>query len=215
IYDGRVYIGVGEDPEHGSGSGHLWCVDPTKRGDVSPTLVYNKQDPAKPIAYKRLQACEPDKGDFERDNENSALVWRYDGANTKKSEQTMHRTLSSAAIKDGLLFIADQTGIVHCLDARTGKAHWTHELSAPSWSTALIVADRVYIADQGGKMTIFKLSKEKEVLSDESLEVDNPINTTPVAANDVLFIAAFKTLYAIAEGASSKAAAGAGGGGSP
>jgi outer membrane protein assembly factor BamB len=215
IYDGLVYIGVGEDPEHGSGSGHLWCVDPTKRGDVSPTLVFNKQDPTKPIAYKRLQACEPDKGDFERDNESSALVWRYDGADPKDPEQTMHRTLASAAVKDGLLFIADQTGIVHCLDAKTGKPYWTHGLSASSWSTALIVADRVYIADQDGKMTIFKLSKEKEVMSDESLGVDNPVYTTPVAANDILYVAAFSTLYAIAEGASSKPAAGAGGGASP
>src|SRR5690606_37697904 len=41
IYDGLVYVSVGEDPEHGEGDGHLWCIDPTKRGDVSPTLVYN------------------------------------------------------------------------------------------------------------------------------------------------------------------------------
>jgi outer membrane protein assembly factor BamB len=210
IYDGLVYIGVGEDPEHGPGAGHLWCVDPTKRGDVSPTLVFNKENPNKPIAYKRLQASQPDKGDFERDNENSALVWRYDGENPKIDEQTMHRTLASAAIKDGLLFIADQTGIVHCLDAKTGKPQWTHDLTASSWSTALIVADRVYIADQEGKMTIFKLSKQKELLSDESLKVDDQVFTTPVAANGVLFIAAFRHLYVIAEGASSKPAGGAG-----
>ena len=60
VYDGLVYVGVGEDPEHGEGSGHLWCIDPTKRGDVSPTLVFNAADPKKPIAYKRLQACEPE-----------------------------------------------------------------------------------------------------------------------------------------------------------
>ena len=45
IYDGKVYIGVGEDPEHGEGVGHLWCIDPTKRGDVSPELVFNANDP--------------------------------------------------------------------------------------------------------------------------------------------------------------------------
>jgi len=30
-YDGLVYIAVGQDPEHGDGEGHLWCIDPTKR----------------------------------------------------------------------------------------------------------------------------------------------------------------------------------------
>ncbi len=39
IYDGLVYVAVGQDPEHGEGIGHLWCIDPTKRGDVSPTLA--------------------------------------------------------------------------------------------------------------------------------------------------------------------------------
>ena len=38
-YDGLVYIAVGQDPEHGEGEGHLWCIDPNKRGDISPTLA--------------------------------------------------------------------------------------------------------------------------------------------------------------------------------
>jgi outer membrane protein assembly factor BamB len=210
IYDGLVYIGVGEDPEHGDGKGHLWCIDPTKRGDVSPTLVFNKANPNMPIAYKRLQACEPSKGDFERDNENSALVWRYDGGDQKVADQTMHRTLGSVAIKDGLLFVGDQNGIVHCLDAKTGKAHWTHDLEASSWSTPLIAGDRVYIGDTSGKVAIFKVSKTKERLNDDNLTADDNISTTLVAANGVLFIATWPKLYAIAEGASTKPAAGAG-----
>ncbi len=30
VYEGMVYVAVGEDPEHGEGGGHLWCIDPTK-----------------------------------------------------------------------------------------------------------------------------------------------------------------------------------------
>ncbi|MGQ0633342.1 MAG: outer membrane protein assembly factor BamB family protein [Planctomycetaceae bacterium] len=210
IYDGLVYVGVGEDPEHGDGHGHFWCIDPTKRGDVSPTLVFNKQDPTKPIPYKRVQACEPDKGDFERDNENSALVWHYEGQDTKKFEETMHRMLSSAAVKDDLLFITDQSGLCHCLDAKTGQPYWTHDLLASSWSTPLVVGDKVYIADLDGDVVIFRLSKEKDVIT-EDLNVGIPIYTTPVVAGDVLYIATFNTLYAIAEGATPKATAQAGG----
>lgn len=204
IYDGLVYVGVGEDPEHGEGKGNLWCIDPSKRGDVSPTLVFNKQNPQRPIAYKRLQACEPDKGDFERDNENSALVWHYQGSDPSKFESTMHRTLSSAAIKNDLLLISDENGLVHCLDAKTGKAHWTHDMLASSWSTPLIVGDRVYVADLDGEISIFKLSKEKELIGEQNMET--PVYTTTVAANGVLYVATFNTLYAIAEGASSKPA---------
>src|SRR5205085_3571754 len=56
IYEGRVYVGVGEDPEHGEGVGHFWCIDPTKRGDVSPELAFNVKDLTKPIPHRRLQA---------------------------------------------------------------------------------------------------------------------------------------------------------------
>lgn len=213
IYDGLVYVGVGEDPEHGEGNGHLWCVDPTKRGDVSPTLVFNKANPKTPIPYKREQACEPSKGDFERPNENSALVWHYMGSNPKKFEETMHRTISSVAIKDNLLFSTDESGLLHCLDAKTGKAHWTHDMLAMSWSTPLIAGDRVYIGDQDGDICVFKLSKEKELLSRDDLNLGASFENSPVAANGVLFLATFNTLYAISEGASVKPAAGAGGGG--
>jgi outer membrane protein assembly factor BamB len=207
IYDGYVYLGVGEDPEHGEGKAHLWCIDPTKRGDVSPTLVFNKKDPKTPIPYKRLQACEEAKGDFERDNENSAMVWHYEGNNPKSFEETMHRTISSTTIKDGLLFISDESGLLHCLDAKTGKAHWTYDMLATSWSTPLIVGNRIYIADSDGDIAVFKVSKQKEPLTDEPTNMGIPVYTTPVVANGVLYIATFNTLFAIEEGANSKPAA--------
>lgn len=203
IYDGLVYAGVGEDPEHGEGPGHLWCIDPKRRGDVSPTLVFNKADPETPIAYKRIQACEPDNGDFERPNGNSAARWHYVGADPRQFETTMHRMLRSVAIKRDLLFNADQSGLVHCLDAKTGQAHWTHDILAMSWSAPLIAGEHVYIADQDGAVHIFKLAKEKELVSRDELGIGVMIAGTPAAANGVLFIAAFNTLFAIAEGASS------------
>ncbi len=62
VYDGKVYVAVGQDPEHGEGIGHLWCIDPTKRGDVSPELAFNSENPDQPIPHKRIQAVEPEKG---------------------------------------------------------------------------------------------------------------------------------------------------------
>lgn len=35
IYEDRVYIANGQDPEHGEGVGHLYAIDPTKRGDIT------------------------------------------------------------------------------------------------------------------------------------------------------------------------------------
>lgn len=212
VYDGLVYVAVGEDPEHGEGVGHLWCIDPNKRGDVSPTLVFNSADPSKPIAHKRLKALEADKGDIEKPNPNSAAVWHYIGEDPKQKvfEKTMHRTCGTVAIKNDLLFIADFSGLFHCLDPKTGKAHWTYDMLAASWASPLIVENRVYIGDEDGDITIFELSKEMKILSKDSNGEEGPINmgsavyTTPVVANNTLFIANRNQLFCIKPGTKSK-----------
>lgn len=198
IYDGLVYVSVGEDPEHGEGPGHLWCIDPTKRGDVSPTLVFNKRDPTTPVPPRRLIACDKNAGDFERDNEDAAKVWHYVGNNPQVFEGTMHRALGSVAIQEDLLFIADFSGLLHCVDAKTGAGYWTYDLLAASWSTPLIVGNHVYVADQDGDVTVFKVAKKMELVSEQNMRMQ--VCSTPVAANGVLYIAAFDRMFAIASG---------------
>lgn len=202
IYDGLVYVGVGEDPEHGEGNGHLWCIDPTKRGDVSPTIVYNTADPEKPIAHKRLQAMVEAEGDFERDNPNSAAVWHYIGADPEEFEQTMHRTCGTVAIKNDFLFIADFSGMFHCLNAKTGEAYWTYDMFAASWASPLIIEDRVYISDEDGDIAIFNIGEEEDMIAE--INMDSAVYTSPVAANSSLYVANRNRIYAIEEGAQSE-----------
>ncbi len=203
IYDGLVYIAVGEDPEHGEGKGHLWCIDPTKRGDVSPTLVYNSSNPSQPIPHKRLKALEADKGDFERDNANSAAVWHYQGSDPEEFETTMHRTMGSVAIKNDLLFVADHSGVIHCVDAKSGTAHWTYDMLSESWGSPMIVNDKVYVSNAEGMILIFELSKEPQK-SPIEMDMGTSVLTSPVAANNTLFVANRNRLYAIEEGAKSE-----------
>ncbi len=203
IYDGLVYVAVGEDPEHQEGEGHLWCIDPTRRGDVSPTIVYNSRDPQKPVSHRRLQALVEKEGDFERENPNSAAVWHYVGENPSEDESTMHRTMGTVCIRDGLLFVADFTGIFHCLDVKTGRAQWTHDMLAFSWASPLIVEDRVYISNEDGAVFIFKVSPEKELLAE--VNMGSAVYTSPIVANDTLFIANRNRIFSIAAGAQSPA----------
>ena len=37
FYENVVYVANGQDPEHGEGLGHLYAIDPTKRGDITET----------------------------------------------------------------------------------------------------------------------------------------------------------------------------------
>jgi outer membrane protein assembly factor BamB len=202
VHDGLVYIGVGEDPEHGEGVGHLWCIDPTKRGDVSPELVFNSTSPDKPIPHKRNQACVEAEGDFTRPNPNSAAVWHYTGVDANGNnkldfEETMHRTCGTVAIQDGLLFVADFSGLFHCLDVKTGKPHWTYDLLAACWSSPLIADGKVYIGDEDGDICVFELSSEKPEAPLAENNMGSSVYSTPVVANGVLYISDKDKLFAI------------------
>ena len=204
VYEGLVYVGVGEDPEHGEGVGHLWCVDPTKRGDVSTEQVFNTSDPMKIVPHKRLQAADKAANDFTRENPNSAAVWHYstvDLNNNKKIEfeETMHRTCGTVAIKDGLLFVADFSGLFHCVDAKTGEQQWTHDMLAAAWGSPLIVGGHVYIGDEDGDVTVLKVDRKLEVVSE--INMGNAVLSTPIVANNVLYITNKDRLFAIEEGA--------------
>ena len=195
VYDGLVYVTVGEDPEHGEGQGHLWCIDPTKRGDTSPTQVFNTKDMSKPIEPKRKQALVAAEGDVERDNPNSAAVWHYVGNDPKEFETQMHRTCGTVAIKNNLLFAADFSGILHCVNAKTGVAHWTHDLKGASWASPLIADGKVYIVDEDGDVLITELSDTLVVLSENNL--GSACYTTPIVANDTIFICIRNRLFAL------------------
>ncbi len=204
VHEGLVYVAVGEDPEHGEGVGHLWCIDPTKRGDVSSELAVSLKDPNTPLPRRREQAVIKEQGEVVRPNPNSAAVWHYPGFDADKNgkldfEETMHRTCGTVAIHDGLLFVADFSGLFHCLDLKTGKPHWTHDMLAASWGSPLIVDGKVYIGDEDGDITVFKLAKDQEILGE--INMGNSVYSTPIVAGDTLYIANKSHLFAIREAA--------------
>ncbi|TWU57171.1 outer membrane protein assembly factor BamB family protein [Rubripirellula reticaptiva] len=208
-YDGLVYIAVGQDPEHGEGEGHFWCIDPTKRGDTSPTLAMKLEDGKRvPIEHRRIQAVEPEKGEVEVDNPNSAVVWHYSMFDSNKDdeidfEEEMHRSIGTCAIKDNVLYVADFSGLVHCLDAKGTKdgkpvVHFTYDMLAQSWGSPLIADGRVFIGDEDGDVAIFEFGAENNEPMDE-INMGSSVYSTPVAANESIFISTKDKLFSIGE----------------
>ncbi|MBX3434650.1 MAG: PQQ-binding-like beta-propeller repeat protein [Pirellulales bacterium] len=212
VYDGLVYVATGQDPEHGEGIGGLWCIDPHKRGDVSPELVFNAADPQTPIAYKRVQAAVPEEGDIVRPNPNSAVVWKYDAADYDGDgeiafEEVMHRTIGTVAIRDDILYIADYSGLFHCLNAKTGERNWVYDMLSASWGSPLIVEDKVYIGDEDGEVAIFRHSADPNVAMQQdggmlepyygTRNMGNSVYSTPIVADNILLISNRSHLFAI------------------
>ena len=225
IYKNFVYVAVGQDPEHGEGPGHLWCLDPTKKmdgSDVSTQLAMKVEgEKRSPIEHRRLQAVIAEEGEVSVDNPDSAVVWHYsghdlDGDGEIAFEEEMHRSCGTVAIKNDLLFISDFSGLFHCLNALTGELNWTYDMLAAAWGSPLIVEDKVFIGDEDGDVSVFKLSADpKQAMKDldgdpvpinadengDVVNMGNSVYSTPVVANNVLYIANKTHLFAIAAGA--------------
>lgn len=154
VYKDKVYVSIGQDPEHGEGVGALHCIDASKRGDISE----------------------------------SGKVWTYKG---------IKRSISTVSIKNDLVFAADYSGVIHCLDAHTGELYWTHDTLSHIWGSTLAVDNKIYVGNEDGILTILAADKEHTVINE--IEFNAPIYSTPIVANGVLYVGTQTHLYAIAE----------------
>lgn len=116
----------------------------------------------------------------------SGLVWSY---------PLEKHVMSTAAVQDGLVFMADCGRTFHCVDAKTGKGLWTHEIRGEVWASPYIADNKVYLGTRSGAFYVFAASREKTVLA--ALELGNPISATTTAANGVLYVATMSQLYAV------------------
>jgi outer membrane protein assembly factor BamB len=177
LYDNRVYVANGRWPDSPNRSGRLYCIDPTKEGDVSPELEDS-----------------PSKG---KPNPKSAAVWCFDRAGSKEADE-MHGAVASVAIHDGLLIAPDGLGYVHCLDAWTGQKFWTHDAEDATYATPLIVDGKVYIPTSGGELHILALARQKRLLARHDMKGE--VRAPAVFANGVLYVAAGSQLFALQSG---------------
>ena len=202
LYEGRVYVGSGQDAERGEGAARLVCIDPTKTGDISWELAVDAA--GKLLPQRRTLAVDFEKGEKAVPNPNSGLVWEYttsdrNGDGKIEFEEQFHRTQASVTIKDGLLISVDFSGLVHCLDAKTGQIHWTYDLMASVYAPPLIVDDKFYIGDEDGDLAVFRLSANPPHAPIFESNFVSGIYTAPIFSDGVLYVASRNWLFAIAK----------------
>jgi len=176
--DNSVLLATGQDPEYGDGVGHLWRIGATKRGDVSSVTPENQPNP------------------------NSAMIWHFGGVDAdgsvtgEKDQDIFRRTLSTVAVQDGLVYAADLSGRVHCVDFATGKRYWEADVLAAIWGSTLVADGKVFIGDEDGILTVLAAGKEMKKLAE--IEFPSSIYSTPTIANGVMYVSDRSRLYAIA-----------------
>lgn len=176
-----VLLAVGQDPEHGEGVGHLYRIDATKKGDISPELG--------------------EIGSPGEANPNSGVIWHYggedhDGSVTgREGGEIYRRTMSTVAVHNGLVIAPDLSGRVHCVDFKTGKRYWEHDLLAELWGSPMIADGKIFLGDENGDLNVFELGEEANVM--EKIMFPSSIYSTPTIANGVMYVSDRSTLYAI------------------
>jgi outer membrane protein assembly factor BamB len=151
FHNNRVYVPIGQDPEHGRGRGALWCIDASKTGDITGT----------------------------------GRIWCYQG---------LDRSLSTVSIADGLLYVADVAGRLHCIDAETGQCYWVHETNTVVWASTLVADGKVYLPTLNA-LWVLTAGKEKKVLG--QVRLGAPSWASPVAANGTLYVTSKRYLWAV------------------
>ena len=195
VYDDRVYVASGRLMEQGEGPGRLVCIDPTKRGDVSSELAVDAA--GRPLPRRRLQAVDAKLGEKAIPNPNSCAVSEY-GSSSPHDADGMQRTCASVAIAKGLVIAVDLGGQVHCLNAKTGQRYWSHDTSACLVDSPLIVDDKVYVGDEDGIMWVFQLGADPKCAEPvAAIPHGSDLFSTPIFANDTLYIASRNTLFAV------------------
>ena len=63
------------------------------------------------------------------------------------------------------------------------------------WASTLVADNKVFIGTRRGEFWVLAAGRELRVLS--SIRLDDPVISTPVAANATLYIGTMKRLYAL------------------
>jgi outer membrane protein assembly factor BamB/HEAT repeat protein len=117
----------------------------------------------------------------------SRLLW---------TSREVGRVVGTPVVKDGLLYVGDLGGTIHCLDAATGAHVWKHETNEAIWGCLLVAGDRLYVGNAEGSMTVLRAGRRKELLS--QIEMDAPLYSRPALMGDALYLATARRLYLIA-----------------
>jgi outer membrane protein assembly factor BamB len=116
----------------------------------------------------------------------TAQVWSY---------ELSKETCCTPAVYEGLVFATDCGGVVHCVDAMTGKPYWTYKLGGEIWASPLVADGKVYVGSRRGTFAILAANKEQHVLS--TVELGDAVSATATAANGVLYFATMTHLFAV------------------
>jgi outer membrane protein assembly factor BamB len=106
----------------------------------------------------------------------------------------------SVLLIDDLIFMVNDTGIVSCIEAKTGASVWTSRIAGTYSASPISAAGRIYFFNEDGKTTVIEAGRTFKVLSENLL--DEGFMASPAIVGDALILRTRTHLYRVGEGRS-------------
>jgi outer membrane protein assembly factor BamB len=115
----------------------------------------------------------------------------------KKSAQR----IGSGVVKDGMIYMTNATGVVQCIEPKTGHILWQERIQtgpkqSASWSSLILSGDRLYLPTQASDTVVLKADPKFEQLGVNSLD-DGLMNASLAVSDGEIFIRTHKNLWCI------------------
>ncbi len=101
----------------------------------------------------------------------------------------------SFVVKDDLLFLWTDGGIVTCLEASTGEVHWRERVGRSCYSSPLWIDRRIYGISKRGEVVVLAASKEFEELG--RVDLGEKTFATPAIAGGVMYLRTQLRFYSL------------------
>ncbi|MCX6232415.1 MAG: PQQ-binding-like beta-propeller repeat protein [Bacteroidetes bacterium] len=162
------------DPATGK---ELWKIECTS-GEVGPSVAYANGIVFALNEYAKLVAIQI--GDQPK------ILWEN---NEYLSD------VPSPVANNNYLIVVTSSGEVACYHPKTGEKYWSHDFGSPTYSSPVMVGDKVFLMDKKGCMHIFKADKTFVLLGEPKIGESSVC--TPAFAEGKILIRAGNNLYCI------------------
>ncbi len=143
VRDGRAYMSIGQDPEHGDGIGMFSCIDLTGRGDLTGKAVWTSKTIGRTICTPSVTDDYVFQAEFKGD------IHCFDRKTGKELwvHPTNSRIWSSTVVADGKVYCGTEDGELIVLAAGPQKKLLNKiEFLTPIYGTPVIANDTLFVA---------------------------------------------------------------------
>ena len=143
FHEGRVYVAIGRDPEHGRGRGALWCIEASQTGDITRlgrVWCYQGLDRSLStvsIADGLLYAADVAGRVHCLDAATGRLLWVY---------ETNSQVWGSTLAADGKVYVPTKKGLFILAAGKEKKLLGQVDLGSPVWASPVAANGVLYVA---------------------------------------------------------------------